>query len=63
MTSWSDESTVTSEWWIDLKDNLQLEAIVDENGKPIGLGEIDVESGMQKIITTGVDNTTSWSDE
>jgi hypothetical protein len=27
------------------------------------LGEIEVESGMQKIITTGVDNTTSFSDE
>jgi hypothetical protein len=50
-------------WWIDLTDNLQLEAVVDENGRPLGTGVTDTESGMQQLLITENDNSTSWSDE
>lgn len=58
-----DGTTASTLWWIDLTDNLQLEAVVDENGAPLAIGEIDVESGMQKILISENDNSTSWGDE
>jgi hypothetical protein len=56
-------SSAETLWWIDLTDNLQLEAVVDENGRPLGTGVTDTESGMQQLLITENDNSTSWSDE
>ncbi|MHC4074545.1 MAG: hypothetical protein ACYTGS_21390 [Planctomycetota bacterium] len=58
-----DGAVAKTLWWIDLTDNLQLEAVVDENGRPLGTGVTDTESGMQQLLITENDNSTSWSDE